>query len=161
ERNETEAEPAKLYDFGDDRVARTLAGRLPIGPPYGAERAMLRAASHGLDRGPHVSTGRHQVPSRGKKAIRRDTAALPLGQRRAADTIGEHHRPDCVAIPFYNGMRASKLARLFRIQGGMDSPEYDPRAACSGEASNFQATQCIRGVDTDADYVAGLNIAGL
>ena len=64
ERDEPEPAAPQLHDLLDDAVAPALARPLAVGLPHRAERAVLRAAAHGLHRRPHVSIRRHQVPAR-------------------------------------------------------------------------------------------------
>ena len=54
QRDELEPEAAQFDHFLDDRVDAALARLLAVGPPHRAERAVLRAAAHGLHRRPHV-----------------------------------------------------------------------------------------------------------
>src|ERR1700686_3656216 len=81
QRDEPEPKAPQLDDLLDDTIDAALSRLLSVRAPHRAERAMLRTAAHGLNRRPHVSVRRQQVPSRRHELVTAYAAALiePLG----------------------------------------------------------------------------------
>ena len=100
QRDEAEPAPAQLDDLCDDGIDAALPRLLAVGAPDRAERAVLRAAAHGLHRGPHVPALRQQVPARRQESVGVDAPALvdPLqragrGSRPAPPARRRRRRP--------------------------------------------------------------------
>jgi len=52
--DEPTASSTELYDLIDDGIHASLSRLLAVCPPDGAERAMLWASAHRLNRAPHI-----------------------------------------------------------------------------------------------------------
>ena len=101
ERDEAEAAPPQLHDLVEHAIHLTRPRTLAIGPPDRAERAVLRAAAHRLHRGPHVTSGRQQIPprQRGTSRLRFDHRRRVAAERRPrsrASTSGHTRSPSPV-----------------------------------------------------------------
>ena len=90
---------------------------------------MLRASANGLDGGPHVAVGRHQIPAGGQELVGFDASAVIELAGISEDAIVQRLGPDDVAIAFDDGMSAAQLDRFVWVEGGMDSAENYPCAA--------------------------------
>src|SRR5688500_12923068 len=129
QRDETEPHPAQLDDLLDDRIGNALARLLPIGAPYGTERAVLGTPAHRLDGGPHVAIRRDEIPSRGQELVALDPATLIEGLGPPIRAVGRDPAPDDVPIALDDRVRAAELVRLLRVEGGVDPSEDDVRPA--------------------------------
>src|SRR5688500_13977676 len=112
-----------------------LPGRLSVGAPYRAERAVFWTAAHRLHRRPHVAIGRQQVPSGGHEIVAADTAAVVVRLRRILLAVAKHIRPDEIAVAGDDGVRCAVLAHFVREECGVNSPEDDKRTALPGGTS--------------------------
>ena len=90
ERDEAEAAAAQLDELLDHRVGFADARLLAVGAPHRAERAVLRAAAHGLHRRDHVLVARQQIPARLQHRAAFDLAAVVDALRRAGLAVVEH-----------------------------------------------------------------------
>jgi hypothetical protein len=115
---------------------------------------MLRAAAHGLHRGPHVAAALDQVPARRDERPAVDTPAFVLRFWRAGLAVREHLGPDDVAIAANDRVRPAFLPRLVREQRRVDAAVDDERSGGPRLAPDFVAAQGVAGVDADADDVA-------
>ena len=68
--------------------------------------------------------------------------------------IGEHRRPDQIAVALDDRVRRAMLARFVGIERRVDAAEHDRRAALAREAAEVIPAQRVRRVDADADHVA-------
>src|SRR6185295_1509363 len=82
EDDESKSLAAQRDDLADDVGYATLSRFLSVGSPHRAERAMLGTAADGLDRPPHVSPVRQEVPSCRRKLLAADAPALVREFRR-------------------------------------------------------------------------------
>jgi hypothetical protein len=153
ERNEAEAEAAKLDDFLDNAIDRTLARFLAVGPPDRAERAMLRAAANGLHRCPHVLVLGQQVPARGPEFVAADPPALVERLRVAREALAHDLTPHEIAIAFDDGVCVPVLQHFVGKQGGVDAAVNDPGALFAGNFADFVAADGVAGMDADADDI--------
>ena len=87
---------------------------------------MLRAASDGLDRGPHVLALRQEIPPRGQEIGAFDLAARVVRPDRTARAVAQDLGPYVITVAGDHRMRAAKVARFVRIQGGMDAAVARP-----------------------------------
>jgi hypothetical protein len=112
EGDEAEADAAQVDDFVDDALEGALAGFLAVGAPDAAEGAVLGASANGLDGGPHIFVGLHEVPARGE-----ELGALRCGRRRRcglnlpAMQVGDDLAPGDVAVAFDDGVGASPRSK--------------------------------------------------
>src|SRR6185437_4229873 len=120
---------------------RPLARPLSIGPPYGAEGAMFRAAPGRLHGAPHVLALGQQVPARAREAVCLDPSAFIDCLWRTVDTVIQHLAPRDVAITSHHGMRGAPLEGLLRVQRGVHATEDDPCASLARKSPNLISAQ--------------------
>ena len=82
QRDEPEPSPSQLHRFVDHGIDAALPRSLAIGAPHRAERAVLRAPAHRLDRSPHVAAARQEIPP--GRLERRRHRFVPLRKSDAA-----------------------------------------------------------------------------
>jgi hypothetical protein len=157
EGDEAEADLAEVDDLVDDGLEGALTGLLAVGAPDAAEGAVLGAAADGLDGGPHVFVGGHEVPAGGEEFSAADAAACVDFFWRAAEAAGDGLAPGDVAISGDYDVGVAAFEGFFREERGVDATVDDPGSAFTGYAAYFIATEGVAGVDTDADDVAGLD----
>ena len=63
ERDEAKSEPAQLDDFLNHHIGAALTRTLAVSSPYRTERTVLGTTADSLNRGPHITFPRHQIPS--------------------------------------------------------------------------------------------------
>ncbi len=161
EGDEAEADAAELDDLVDDGLEATLAGGLTVGAPDAAEGAVLGASANGLDGGPHVLFGGHEVPAAGEELAAADAAAVvDVLERAIGEDVGDGLAPGDVSVALDDGVCCAELEGLFGEEGGVDAAVDDPCAALAGHAPDLVAAQGVAGVDADADDVAGMNGLG-
>src|SRR5205823_9741319 len=98
---------------------------------------MLWTATNGLDRSPHVTLSRYQVPARRQECRGFHPASLVNLLRLIATTIGQDCRPHHISVTFYNCMRTTKLMRFVRIARGVNLSEHDLTAAAACDFPAF------------------------
>src|SRR6185295_11957411 len=108
-------------DLVEHLVDVPRAGTLSVGPPNGAERAVLRAAAHRLHRAPHVTPGGQQITAARHERVAFDPAAVVLRAERASDSIVQGLGPCTLAVAGDDRMRAAESMRLFRKERGVDA----------------------------------------
>ena len=129
----------------DDVVHAALARLLAVGSPDRAERAVLRAAAHGLHRAPHVAVLRQQVPPRRHERVAVDAAAFvdAAAACRARSPRATAARRDRRRR---GRPRAPRRARgtSSGIERGVDPAEDDVRAALArrGGRPRSRAARC-------------------
>ena len=159
EGDEPETHAPQLDDLFDDRVHRPLARLLAVGAPHRAERAVLGAPPHGLDRRPHVVLALQQVPARGFERAGVHLAGVVDALRFALGAILQDRAPGEVAIALDRRVGAAALVRLVRIERRVDAAVHDPRPPLARPPAERVADQGVAGVDADAHDVAGLDPA--
>src|SRR2546423_13163688 len=122
---------------------------------------MLGAAPNGLHGSPHVTLARYQIPAGRQELGCFNAAAFIDSQRRSLHTIRQHLCPDDVAVTFYDGVSAAQLMSFVRIESGVNSSENYVRASIPCHFPDFVPTERIRGVDSDADNIARLDLVGV
>ena len=159
EGDEPETHAPQLDDLFDDRVHRPLARLLAVGAPHRAERAVLGAPPHGLDRRPHVVLALQQVPARGLERAGVHLAGVVDALRFALGAILQDRAPGEVAVALDRRVGAAALVRLVRIERRVDAAVHDPRPPLARPPAERVADQGVAGVDADAHDVAGLDPA--
>ncbi len=154
ERDEAEAAPPQLDDLAEDAIAGPLPRPLAVGLPDRAKRTVLRTASNGLDRRPHVPILRHQIPARGQEMLRLDASAVVDRVLTLGNAVVQHRAPDDVAVPLDDRMGPAQLMRLFRKQCGMNSAEHHLRTRFACQFADLVAAERVPGVNPDADDIA-------
>ena len=160
EGDEAEADLAEVDDFIDDALELALAWLLAVGAPDTAEGAVLGASSDGLDGGPHVLAGLHEVPARGQELAAFDAAAFVDALGFAFEAVGDAATPGDVSVAFDYGVGFAAFEGFSGEKRGVDAAVDDPCAAGAGHATHLIAAQSVAGVDADADDVAGLDAFG-
>ena len=145
--NKAKTEPPQLDDLFYNHIRRSLPGALPIGPPHGAEGAVLGTPSDGLDRGPHISIGWQQIPAGRFESSSFNPACFIDMLWLALPAIFQHAGPNDIAITFDHSVRASELVRFLRIESCVYAAKDYPRAAASRQLANFIAAQYIPGMN--------------
>jgi hypothetical protein len=135
-----------------------LARPLAVGAPHRAEGAVLRAASDGLHRCPHIASGRQQIPPPRQEAVGFDAAAGVLGTRRSGGAVAQDLGPDSVAVAGDDRMGAAELVRLVGIERRVNAAEHHRRSGGPRRGANLVAAQGITGMDADSDDVAGTDL---
>ena len=128
---------------------------LAVGPPHGAERAVLRAAAHRLHRAPHVAPGGQQIPAARHERVAFDAAAIVLRAERPSDCVVQRLGPCTLAVAGDDRVRAAESVRLFRKERGVDAPEHDVRAGIPGGDADLVTAERVTSMDSDADDVPG------
>jgi len=136
---EPESSTPQLRDFFDDGVGRALARPLPVRLPDRTKRAMFRAAANGLDRGPHVAARWKQVPPRREKFVRFDTTAVVEALKAIAIDVGEHPRPDAIAVARDDRVSAPEIESLLWIKRRVNTAEDDAGAARARQTADLVA----------------------
>src|SRR5262245_28121659 len=106
-------------------LGSTLAWLLTVGAPDGAERAVFGTAAECLDRSPHISIVRQQIPACRLESQSADAPAIVGVQRSPLGTVFQDGCPDKVAIPLDDRMRTPELPGFFRIERGVNAAEHD------------------------------------
>ena len=158
QRDEAESPAAQLHDLLDDDVHAALPRALAVGAPDRAERAVLRTSAHGLDGGPHVPTGRHEVPPCALERRPLDVPALVQRLQGAPRAVVQHRAPDAVAVASHDGVRAAQLPGFIGVEGRVHAAEDDAGAALAGQPAHRVAAQHVQRVNADADDVARLEL---
>jgi hypothetical protein len=96
--NESETNLPQIDDLVDHTVMVSLPGLLAIDPPNAAKRAMLRASTNGLYRGPHVFIRRHQIASRNQELATLNPSVFLDFAQLAGEAIGHGLAPRNIAI---------------------------------------------------------------
>ncbi len=161
QQHEAESAAAKGDEFPDDGRNLALPRLLSVGPPHRAERAMLRAATHGLHRAPHVAVGRQQIPAGREKLVPLDPTAVVLFPHRPGPAIGKHGSPDMIAIACDHGMGGAALAGFVRKQRRVNAAKDDKRASLARELTERVATQGVGGVDANPHHIASVDPIGV
>src|SRR5205085_4511700 len=128
EGDEPEPESPQLDDLLNDVIDASLARLLSVGPPHGTERAMLRAAAHGLDRRPHVAVFRKQIPTRRNEILAADATTLVDSGGTTSKAVAHDLRPDQIAIAAHHRICPAEIRGLGRQQRRANPPEDHPRA---------------------------------
>ena len=157
ERDEAEAEAPQLDDLLDHGIDAALARLLAVGLPDRTERAVLRAAAHGLHRCPHVAIGRQQIPARLQEMLGVDFSALVHLVEIAVEAAFDGLAPREVAIALDDGVAAAEVQGFVRVQRGVDAAVDDERTAVARDPADLVSAQGIARVDADADDVARRN----
>src|SRR5690606_25508272 len=141
------AAATELDDLGHDAVGLALPGPLAVGPPDGAEGAVLRAAADRLHRAPHVLARLQQVPSGRAELLGLDAAPLVHGLKRAARAVAKRGGPGAFAVPLDDGVRRPEIARLLGVERRMDPAVDDRRAGMAREPADLIAAQHVARMD--------------
>jgi hypothetical protein len=161
QRDELEPQAPQLHDFLDHGVVAAHAGRLAVGSPDGAERAVFRTASNGLHRRPHVPVALDQVPARLDHLVPGHASGGVLRLWRLTGAVGEHLRPDDVAVAGDDRMGGANLVRFVGEQRSVYPAVDDPRAARARRLPHLVSAQRVPRVDTDAHHVTGFHGGGV
>jgi hypothetical protein len=116
---------------------------------------VLGAPPDGLDGGPHVFVGGHEVPAGGEELAAADAAAVVEALGGAGDAVEDDLAPGDVAVAFDDGVGFAAVEGLFGEEGGVDAAVDDPGSAGAGDAADGVAAEGVAGVDADTDDVAG------
>ena len=98
-----------------------------------------------------------QIPSRNLKPIRLDATALVDALHGSIHVVAKRLSPGQISIAANHAMGGSAFKRLFRIECRMNPSKDNQRSALSRQAAHRVSAQCVAGVNTDTDDVAGLD----
>ena len=157
--HEPKASSAELYDLIDDGIHASLSQLLAVGPPDGAERAMLRASAHRLNRAPHIPPLWQQFPPCRDEPFGIEASAIIDLVQTAVRSVVQHERPHHITIAFDHGVRAAETLRLAGIKCRVNATKDDGRPAIPRERADLVAAKRVAGVNPDPDNVAGLHAA--
>ena len=114
---------------------------------------MLRAAAHRLHRREHVGVLGQQLPAPLEEGAAVDAAAVVDLLDRAGGDVGEHLRPDQIAVALDDRVGVAVFLCLVWKKGGMNAAVDDEGAALARDAADFVAPMGIAGMDADADDI--------
>src|SRR6185437_12328353 len=122
---------------------------------------MLGATTDGLHRSPHVAFAGHEVPTSGQEFISFDAPTFINGQGLSVAAIRQYFRPHYITVSLDYGVSAAEFVCFTGIECGVNASEDDIGATLAGQFADLVTAQGVRSMDTDADYVAGTNLAGI
>jgi hypothetical protein len=161
ERDEPEPAAPQIHDLLEHAIDVPLPGLLAVRAPHGTERAVLRAPADRLDRRPHVAALGEQIPSARQELVALDAPACVHRRRRAGRAVAKRKGPHAFAVSGDDRVRAAQVARLVRIQRGVDAAEDDHRTSGARSRPDLVAAKRVARMDADADHVSRLDRRGI
>ena len=135
-------------------VDESLPWLLTVRAPHRAKRAVLRAATHGLHRCPHVPAGGQQIPARRHEPIARYAPPVVHARGPTRDAISDDGRPDHIPVASDHDVCAAMSVRFVWEESRVDPTKHHPCPPFPRLPSDFVSTQGVAGVDADADDIS-------